>query len=42
LRSQLKFWRQQIGSLGGVLSGCAKSNGAITQKKKQAGKEKMI
>jgi hypothetical protein len=42
LRSQLKFWRQEIGSLGGALSECANSNGAITQKKKQLGKEKMI
>jgi hypothetical protein len=42
LRSQRKFWRQQIGSLGGTPSGCAKSNGAITQKKKQPGKEKII
>jgi hypothetical protein len=41
LRSQLKFWRQQIGSLGEVPSGCAKSNGVTTQKK-QPGKEKMI
>jgi hypothetical protein len=29
-------------SLGGALSGCAKSNGAIIQKKKQPGKQKMI
>jgi hypothetical protein len=42
LRSQLKFWRQQIGSLGEVPSGCAKSNGVTTKKKKQLGKEKMI
>jgi hypothetical protein len=41
LRSQLKFWRQQIESLGGAVSRCAKSNGAITQKK-QPRKEKMI
>jgi hypothetical protein len=29
-------------SPGGAPSGCAKSNGAINQKKKQPGKEKMI
>jgi hypothetical protein len=28
--------------IGGAPSGCARSNGAITQKKKQPGKEKMI
>jgi hypothetical protein len=37
-----KFWRQQIGSIGEVPSGCAKSNEVTTQKKKQPGKEKMI
>jgi hypothetical protein len=42
LRSHRKFWRQQNGSLGGTPSECAKSNGAITQKNKQPGKEKMI
>jgi hypothetical protein len=29
-----QIWRQQIGSLGEVPSGCAKSNGVTTQKKK--------
>jgi hypothetical protein len=33
---------ETTGSLGGTPSGCAKSNGAITQKKKQPRKEKMI
>jgi hypothetical protein len=42
IENQRRFWRQQIGSLGGTPSGCAKSSGAITQKKKQPGKEKMI
>jgi hypothetical protein len=37
-----KPMRQQIESLGGTPSECAKSNGATTQKKKQPGKEKMI
>jgi hypothetical protein len=42
LRSQLKFCRQQIGSPGEVPSGCAKSDGVTTQKKKQPGKERTI
>jgi hypothetical protein len=42
LRSKRKFWTQQIRSLGGTPSGCAKSNGAITQTKKQPEKEKMM
>jgi hypothetical protein len=42
MRSQLRFWRQRIGSLREAPSRCAKSNGVITQKKKQPRKEKMI
>jgi hypothetical protein len=42
LRSQLKFWRQQIRSLGEVPLGCAKSNGVTTQKKMPPRNEKMI
>jgi hypothetical protein len=37
-----QIWRQQIKSPREVPSGCAKSNGVTTQKKKQPGKEKMI
>jgi hypothetical protein len=42
IESQPKFWRQEIGLPGGTPSGCAKSNGVTTQKKKQSRKEKMI
>jgi hypothetical protein len=42
IEKPLRFWRQQIGSLEEAPSGCVKSNGDITQKKKRPRKEKMI
>jgi hypothetical protein len=42
IKKHIQILRQQTGSLEGAPSGCAKSNGAITQRKKQPRKEKLI
>jgi hypothetical protein len=42
IEKQHRFWRLQIGSPGGTLSECAKSDGVTTLRKKQPGSVKMI